>query len=372
MGLLCHKRAQNPLLSSSDIDETYSISKLSENDFNPISLIGKGSFGNIYLVRFNRNKSLYAMKVLSKSLIRQQNQENNTKSERDLMIKINCPFIVNVKYAFQNETKLFLVQEFVQGGDLFFHLHLFPKFSDEKTKFYVIELVMALDFLHKNNMIYRDLKPENILIGIDGHIKITDFGLSKILLNYDKTYTICGTVQYVAPEILGGEGYNESVDWWSLGCIMFEMLTGRFPFRFSKSGKLSLEVYKKPIKFPDYINDNAKDLISKLLDQDPKKRLGNGINGGDDVKAHPYFNGVNWEEAWDKKLNPPYIPKVKNDLDIKYFEKTYTEEPIYNGKMDSLSNDDEEGEIEENYKGFTYVGSCDELKDIVKDSDPEE
>ena len=107
MGLLCHKKAQNPLLSSSDIDETYSISKLSENDFNPISLIGKGSFGNIYLVRFNRNKSLYAMKVLSKSLIRQQNQENNTKSERDLMIKINCPFIVNVKYAFQNETKLF-------------------------------------------------------------------------------------------------------------------------------------------------------------------------------------------------------------------------------------------------------------------------
>ena len=367
MGCLCNKKVQNPLLDPSDISDSYSNSKINEKDFTPIKLIGKGSYGNVFLVRFQKNNKLYAMKVLSKSLLRSQNQENNTKSERNLMVQINCPFIVNIKFAFQNESKLFLVQEFLQGGDLFFHIHSNPKFSNEKAKFYVIELVLAIEFLHKNNMLYRDLKPENILIDIDGHIKLTDFGLSKILSNVEKTYTICGTVQYLAPEILGGEGYNGAVDWWSLGCIMFEMLVGRFPFRFQKDGKINTDVYKRQVRYPSYIDDKAKDLISKLLEIDPNKRLGSAENGWEDVKAHSYFNDVDWDKAKEKKLQPPFIPKVENEEDIKYFEKTFTDEPIYNDNGEALYNDDEE--YEENYKGFTYVaGSYNELKDVANDN----
>ena len=368
MGKLCSKEIQAPLLSESDITDGNSPSKITENDFTPIKLIGKGSYGSVFLVRFKKNNKVYAMKVLSKSLLRTQNQENNTKSERNLMVQINSPFIVNIKFAFQSESKLFLVQEFLQGGDLFFHLHTNPRFSNEKTKFYIIELVLAIEFLHENEMLYRDLKPENILIGIDGHIKLTDFGLSKILSNEEKAYTICGTVQYLAPEIIAGEGYNSSVDWWSLGCIMYEMLVGRFPFKFQKDGKLNIDIYKKPVRYPSFMDEKAQDLISKFLEIDPNKRLGCGENGWKDVKNHKFFDGVNWDDAKEKKLKPPFIPEVQNDEDIKYFEKTFTDEPIYNDKGDALYQD--EDEYEENYNGFTYVsGSCNELKNIAAQVD---
>ncbi len=363
MGSLCNKRSQIPLLDETDLNKSYSIYKINEKDFTPIKLIGKGSYGSVFLVRYKKNNTIYAMKVLLKSLLREQNQENNTKRERDLMVKINCPFIVSVKFAFQNESKLFLVQEFLQGGDLFFHIHTQPKFSNAKAKFYVIELVLAIEYLHKNNMLYRDLKPENILIGADGHIKITDFGLSKMIFEKEKTYTICGTVQYLAPEIIGGEGYNDSVDWWSLGCIMYEMLTGKFPFKYQKE-RLNIEIYKKKVKYPQYIEDNAKDLISKWLENDPNKRLGSGENGWENVKAHPYFNGVNWDDAYNKKLKPPFIPKIDSELDIKYFEDTFTDQPIYDN--DELLYD--ENNFEENYKDFTYISnSLTEMKSLVND-----
>ena len=368
MGHLCHKQSQNPLLDEMDINKSYSsTSKICEKDFTPIKLIGKGSYGNVFLVRYNRNNTLYAMKVLSKSLLRQQNQQKNTKSERNLMVQINCPFIVSVKFAFQNESKLYLVQEFLQGGDLFFHIHTRPRFSHEKTKFYIIELVLAIEFLHKNKMLYRDLKPENILIGADGHIKITDFGLSKIISENEKTYTICGTVQYLAPEILGGQGYNNSVDWWSLGCIMFEMLTCKFPFKYRKE-RLSLDIYKKKVIFPDYVEESARDLISKFLEIDPSKRLGSGENGSENVKAHRYFEGINWVDAYNKKLKPPFIPKIDNEEDIKYFENTFTDQPISDND-ELLYNDNDS---EENYKGFTYVSnSVSELKSLANNDEEE-
>ena len=363
MGSLCNKEAQKPLLSESDINYNFSNSKISEKDFTPIKLIGKGSYGNVFLVRFQKNNQVYAMKVLSKSLLREQSQEINTKTERNLMVQMHSPFIVNIKFAFQNDSKLFLVEEFLQGGDLFFHLHTNPKFSNEKAKFYIVELVLAIEFLHKNNMLYRDLKPENILIGVDGHIKITDFGLSKILPKTDKTYTICRTVRYLAPEILSGEGYNNAVHWWSLGCIMYEMLVGKIPFK-SKNDNLNINVYKKPVRYPQYIDEKAKDLLTKLLEIDPDKRLGNGENGWEDVKSHPYFSDVNWDDAYNKKLKPPFVPKIENETDLKYFENTFTDEPIYNDKGEALYNEDDD-EYEENYKGFTYVtGSCNELKNV--------
>ena len=367
MGSLCNKTLQDPLLLPPNNDESPH-SKISEKDFTKIKLIGKGSYGYVYLVRYNKNNSIYAMKVYKKSDLREKNQENNTKSERNLMTQINFPFIVGVKFAFQTESKLFLVQEFIQGGDLFFHIHSGQKFSAQKTKFYIVEIILALEFLHKNNMIYRDLKPENILVDSKGHIKLTDFGLSKIVQNRDeKSYTICGTMQYLAPEIIGGEGYDESVDWWSLGIIMFEMFTGKLPFKFRFDTEPNLNIYKKKVVYPSWMEENAKDLIINLLNVDPDKRLGSGKNGAENIKRHPFFSDIDWVEALNKKLKPPFIPKIEDETDIKYFEKSLAESPIFSDSSTDLMFKAEENEEEEDYDGFTFVAkSYKELKDMEK------
>ena len=373
MGNLCSKNSQLSSLLPSEISEPQTHTKITEKDFTKIKLIGKGSYGNVYLVRYNKNNGIYAMKVYKKSDLREKNQENNTKSERNLMTQINFPFIVSVKFAFQTESKLFLVQEFIQGGDLFFHIHSGQKFSNQKTKFYVVEILLAVEFLHKNNMIYRDLKPENILIDAKGHIKLTDFGLSKTIeLNMDnKAYTICGTLQYLAPEIIKGEGYNESVDWWSLGIIMFEMLTGRLPFKFKLDGQPDLNIYKKKIVFPSWMEENAKDLIINLLNIDPEKRIGNGINGAENIKKHPFFNDIDWDKALNKELKPPFVPKLDDEIDIKYFEKSLDESPIFSDSSELILNVEENEEVDEDdYDGFTFVAtSYKELKDMENEKE---
>ena len=376
MGNLCPKKKhEEPLVPSEKIPEPENNhSKISENDFTKIKLIGKGSYGNVFLVRYNKNNMIYAMKVYKKSDLREKNQENNTKSERNLLTQINFPFIVEVKFAFQTDSKLFLVQEFIQGGDLFFHIHSGQKFSTQKTKFYLVEIILAIDFLHKNNMIYRDLKPENILIDSKGHIKLTDFGLSKIVTNIEeKSFTICGTLQYIAPEIISGEGYNESVDWWSLGIIMYEMLTGKLPFKFNfdsqeEQEQNDLNIYDKKIKYPSWIEENAKDLINKLLNKDPEKRIGSGKEGAENIKKHPFFSDIDWNKALNKELRPPFIPKIENETDIKYFEKSLVESPVFSDSSLQLVYNTEENEDEDDYDGFTFVAtSYKELKDMGKD-----
>ncbi len=331
------------------------ILKLSYNDFEPLKLLGRGSFGEVLLVRLKANKKLYAMKVLDKKMLKQRKQQIHTKTERDLMVKINCPFIVNIKSAFQDETKLYIVSEFLQGGDLFFHLHekRYTVFPEIKARFYIMELVIALDFLHQNNMIYRDLKPENILLDSQGHVKLTDFGLSKIFENEDdKAYTVCGTPQYLAPEILLRKGYDKAVDWWSLGCVLYEMLYGRLPFKLKKGQKISLNIYKEEIAFDKKISEEAKDLIINLLIFDPKSRLGSGVDGGEKIKNHNFFKGVNWKDVWDRKLEPPFIPNLKSDQDLKYFDSSFTDESV--GSLLGKNSLKERGFSNE-YSGFSYL-----------------
>ena len=331
------------------------ILKLSYNDFEPLKLLGRGSFGEVLLVRLKANKKLYAMKVLDKKMLKQRKQQIHTKTERDLMVKINCPFIVNIKSAFQDETKLYIVSEFLQGGDLFFHLHekRYTVFPEIKARFYIMELVIALDFLHQNNMIYRDLKPENILLDSQGHVKLTDFGLSKIFENEDdKAYTVCGTPQYLAPEILLRKGYDKAVDWWSLGCVLYEMLYGRLPFKLKKGQKISLNIYKEEIAFDKKISEEAKDLIINLLIFDPKSRLGSGVDGGEKIKNHNFFKGVNWKDVWDRKLEPPFVPNLKSDQDLKYFDSSFTDESV--GSLLGKNSLKERGFSNE-YSGFSYL-----------------
>jgi serine/threonine protein kinase len=339
--------------------------KLSFSDFDKLKVLGKGSFGEVLLVQLKANKKYYAMKILIKKQVKLRHQEVHTKAERDLMVRINCPFIVNIKFAFQDNIKLYIITEFMQGGEMFFHLHKEKRFSNEKTRFYIIELILAIEFLHKNKMLYRDLKPENIMIDSNGHIKLTDFGLSKMVKKQkQKVFTICGTPQYLAPEILSDDGYDNSVDWWSLGCVMYEMLVGKAPFRIPKGSYLSADLYKKKITIPEFITDEAKDLISNLLIPNPKKRLGYGPDGAKKIKEHPYFEGINWDDAWNKKLEPPFVPNLRDETDLKYFDKMFTEEKIEGSKVSevpsSIANSD--------YKGFTFVTNSvtTELMDMKK------
>ena len=354
----CEKKKPEKLLdnntsiseSESSAEFDYKNKKLTYKDFKPLKLIGRGSFGEVLLVRMIMNNKLYAMKVLDKKILKSKKQQIHTKTERDLMVKINCPFIVDIKSAFQDEYKLYIVSEFLQGGDLFFHLHEKKKFSEDKAKFYSMELVLALDCLHKDNMIYRDLKPENVLLDSDGHIKLTDFGLSKIFeTEDDKAFTVCGTPQYLAPEVLLRKGYNKSVDWWSFGCLLYEMLTGKLPFNIKKAKNLSINFYKQELNFYN-MSEEAKDLIKKLFIFDPSLRLGS--NNSDDIKNHKFFNNVNWDDVWNKKLQPPFIPKLKSDEDLKYFDSSFTDESI--GSLLS-KNSLKERQLSNDYNGFTYI-----------------
>ena len=341
--------------NNAELEQTINV-KVTFNDFEPLKLLGRGSFGEVLLVRLKANQKVYAMKILSKNLLKIKRQQIHTKTERDLMVKINCPFIVNIKSAFQDIAKLYIVSEFMQGGDMFYHMHdgKIIIFNNDKTRFYIMELVLALEFLHKNNMVYRDLKPENILLDAKGHIKLTDFGLSKILeTESDKAFTICGTPQYLAPEILQKKGYNKAVDWWSLGCVMYEMLTGKIPFAIKRGVKLNMKIYEQGVKYPDHLYKNAKDLIKKLLVIDPNERLGSGPDGSENIKKHPFFKGINWNDAYQRKIKPPFIPKLKNDTDLRYFDTMFTEEPI-NGKQRKYTRD-RDREPSNEYNGFSYV-----------------
>ena len=349
--------------------------KLSYSDFLALKLLGRGSFGEVLLVKLKATGKIYAMKILDKKILKLKNQQNHTKTERDLMVRINSPFIVNIKSAFQDNNNLYLVSEFMQGGDMFFHMHDNQTniFSLEKTKFYVIELILALDSLHKNNMVYRDLKPENILLDSKGHIKLTDFGLSKILEDgEDKAYTLCGTPQYLAPEVLLRKGYDKAVDWWSLGCIMYEMLTGKLPFPFKRGVKLSIKTYEKKIIFPNKMTENAKDLIQKLLVVNPNDRLGSGTDGSESIKKHPFFEEVDWDSAFEKQLDPPFVPKLKDETDLKYFDTMFTEEKV-DGPKRKNTNRDRERSQSNDYEGFTYTAQSveKELNNLANDDEIE-
>ena len=358
MGCCCKRKTSrlsildknNPLLSPEYKNQ---MEHLSYSDFTILRLLGRGSFAKVLLVKRKSNNNLYAMKVLKKDLIQIKNQEDHIKTERMLLANIKSPFIINLYYAFQDEFKLYFITEFMQGGELFFHLHKEGKFNSEKTKFYTIEILLALEDIHNDNMIYRDLKPENILFDKFGHIKLTDFGLSKILDKKNmKAYTICGTPEYLAPEILSNKGYDNSVDFFSLGCLIYEMLSGKSPFKIPNNGIIKMENYLKIPDMPDYFSESEKDIITKLLNSKPKLRLGYGENGIQNIKNHSYFNNVNWVDYRKKKVNPPFIPSIKNDFDLTNFDRQFTlqnvfdDEESHNGISVNVADDE--------YENFTY------------------
>ena len=295
-------------------------------DFSQLKVLGRGAFGKAVLVRLEKNKKLYAMKILKKEIVIKRKQVNHTMTERSLLEKLNHPFIVKLIYAFQDKEKLYFITEFMQGGELFFHLRRNPQYKEKSVKFYMSEILLAIDYMHKNNFIYRDLKPENILIDKYGHIKLTDFGLSKLLDEEEqKTYTLCGTAEYLAPEIIFEKGYDKTCDWFSFGVVLFEMLCGIHPFK-QKKGKFNPQIYKMKIQIPENISKCAKDLIEKLLNSNPRERI--GYNGSEEIMNHEFFKDIDFDKVIIKQYKPPFIPKLDSEGDLRYFDKGFTEENV--------------------------------------------
>ena len=350
MGCCCKKK--NPIyISNKEPLKTEEEQKITQNDFEKLKIIGKGSFGNVYLVRHIKTDKYFAMKVLSKSIIKKREEEDHTITERILLAKLNYPLIVKLHYCFQDKQYLYFVMDLIQGGNLLYHLRRYHRFDDEKTRFYIAEMILILQFLHNNNIMYRDIKPENILIERTGHIKLVDFGLSKIFENNEKMYTICGTSFYLAPELIKKKGYSCDADWWSLGCLMYELLSGSPPFKMEGNDINTLN-FDRPLNMDNCFSEEAKDLINKLLVIDPKKRLGAGKGGIEKLKQHPYFININWEDLEELKVTPPFIPEINDQNDLRYIENAFEENKIEN-------SEDGEGNVD-NYVNFSYYAESSE------------
>lgn len=286
------------------------------NDFIILKLIGTGAFGKVFLVKSKKDNKEYAMKVLTKNKVIKNNQIQNTNTERDLLEKVNHPFVIKLIYAFQDFNRLYIVTDFMSGGDLMYNIKKHNKFSEEKARIYASEILLALNYLHENNIIYRDLKPENILIDNEGHIKLADFGLSRRLKNeiineVDKSkenlaFSICGTKQYLAPEVYLGNGYSKEIDWWSFGIVLYEMLTGKFP---SYYVIIEPELFQKKCR-EQHLSSIAIDLIMRLLTENKDLRL---INA-EEIKTHLFFKDINWNDIEEKRVQVPYIPKNLNKV----------------------------------------------------------
>lgn len=306
------------------------------------------------LVRKKDTQEIYAMKILKKDMLERRNQRFHTKTERDVLAKIKTPFIVQLYYAFQTPEKLYLVMEYLPGGELFYHLRKARRFDESRVVFYAAEITIALEYLHKNNIIYRDLKPENILLDKDGHLKLTDLGLSKegVACGKAKTYTFCGTPEYLAPEIIMGSGHNKAVDWWSLGALIYEMLTGGSPFANANRKQMLKDILVKPAEMKSYFSDEAKSILNQLLCVDPKKRLGSSDIDAGDIKAHPFFRRVNWKNMEERRIKPPFKPEVTSKDDCRNIDKLFLKE----APVDTPTNGSRWGvRGDTNYDGFTYA-----------------
>lgn len=288
--------------------ESNFLTTISPEDFEILEIVGKGNFSKVSKVRYLVDKEIYAMKSCKKSKLKENKQKEHSTNERRILGSISHPFIVNLKFAFQSETKLYLIMEYLSGGELFFHMKKTKYFSEKTAIFYLAQIVCALDFLHENGIIYRDIKPENLVLDKNGYIKLTDFGLSKenIIGNY-MTSTFCGTPEYLSPEMIKGDLYNQSVDIWSLGIIFFEMLIGVPPFFDKNKDKLYKKIYFNDPNFAlnknVVLSDASIDLIKKLLTKNPKSRI--NIKG---VKKHDVFKGFNFEKLMAYELEPPIKP----------------------------------------------------------------
>uniref|UniRef100_A0A665X2X3 protein kinase C n=1 Tax=Echeneis naucrates TaxID=173247 RepID=A0A665X2X3_ECHNA len=373
--LLVHKRChrliprtcQRLMVSISSLDGIDGI-KLSQGfalglgDFDLIRVIGRGSYAKVLLVRLKKNEQMYAMKVVKKELVHDDEDIDWVQTEKHVFEQASTnPFLVGLHSCFQTESRLFLVIEYVNGGDLMFHMQRQRKLPEEHARFYAAEICIALNFLHEKGIIYRDLKLDNVLLDHEGHIKLTDYGMCKEGIRPgDTTSTFCGTPNYIAPEILRGEDYGFSVDWWALGVLMFEMMAGRSPFDIiTDNPDMNTEEYlfqvilEKPIRIPRSLSVKAASVLKGFLNKDPKERLGCQVQTGfTDIKSHTFFRSIDWNQLEKKEVTPPFKPQISDEYGLENFDTQFTNEPV------QLTPDDEDviKRIDQSeFEGFEYI-----------------
>lgn len=346
--------------------------KITIRDYVPIHIIGRGAFGEVRVCREKKTNEIVAIKKIRKDVLVVKNQIIHTRNEQQFLSKVKSPWIVDLKASFQEGDFLYLVMEFLPGGDLMNLLIQKDIFTEEEARFYTAELILSVESIHKLDCIHRDIKPDNILIGKDGHIKLSDFGLAKVSekifdkngqlpsddkKTHKKNFSCVGTANYVAPEVLCKKGYGPEIDWWSVGVIFFEMLCGFAPFCSKETSEVCSKIlnWEKFLAIPKKtkISKEAEDLIFKMV-RGCGTRLGK--NGADEIKKHPFFKGVDWENI--RNTTAPFIPDLKNDYDSSYFEtlEEKKDDPFY-----PVTKSKKRKEVE--YIGYTYKNDEDEEDD---------
>ncbi|CAF1085362.1 unnamed protein product [Rotaria sp. Silwood1] len=332
--------------------------RISPHDFQLLKVLGKGGYGKVFQVRKvsgSHQGEIFAMKVLKKAtIVRNAKDTAHTKAERNILECVKCPFIVDLIYAFQTGGKLYLILEYLSGGELFMQLEREGIFMDDMACFYLSEILLGLEHLHKQGIIYRGeyLKPENILLDAEGHVKLTDFGLCKeSIYEGTQTNTFCGTIEYMAPEILTRSGHGKAVDWWSFGALMYDMLTGAPPFTADDRKRTMDKIIKAKLVIPAYLTIDARELIRNLLRRQVSHRLGSGPEDAEAIKNHPFFRHLNWADVYAKRYDPPYKPILKSDDDVSQFDTKFTKQTPVDSPDDNMLSES----ANQVFLGFTYV-----------------
>jgi len=288
-------------------------------DFKPT--VGTGTFGRVRVVKIKggSDRTPMAIKIMKKSEVIRLKQVEHVRAERQIMAMIEHPFIVNLLTTFQDARRLFMLLEYVNGGELFSHLRKEGRLPNDSARFYSGEIVLAFSYLHSMDIVYRDLKPENLLIDCEGHMKITDFGFAKVV--EERTWTLCGTPEYLAPEIIQSKGHGKPVDWWAVGVLIFEMLAGYPPFYDENPFGIYQKVLAGRIDFPRHFDVKAKDLVKRLLTKEISKRIGCLKGLAEDIKKHKWYKGLDWDLLLNRTIQAPFIPAVKAPDDTSMFDK---------------------------------------------------
>ncbi|KAL4557756.1 hypothetical protein LXL04_035944 [Taraxacum kok-saghyz] len=315
----------------------YKVQSVGLEDFEVMKVVGKGAFGKVFQVRKKDSCEIYAMKVIRKDKILERNQAEYMKAERDILTKIDHPFVVQLRYSFQTKYRLYLVLDFVNGGHLFFQLHRHGLFREDLARIYAAEIVSAVCHLHANGIMHRDLKPENILLDAEGHALLTDFGMAKEFDTNGRSNSLCGTVEYMSPEIILGKGHDKLADWWSVGVLLYEMLTGQPPFRGGNREKIQRKIVKEKMKLPAYLSSEAHSILKALLQKDPSKRLGSGEMGSEEIKRHKWFKIINWKKLEGREIQPSFRPEVAGNHCVANFDKCWTDMPLTESPASSPS-----------------------------------
>lgn len=308
-------------------------------DLEIMRTLGTGAFGRVRIAKVKATGEFIALKSLKKQHIIRTKQVDHVASEHHILRITNHPFLVNLKGFCQDPSYLYFGMEFVPGGDLFTYLRKVGKFDSTQAMLFAGQITLMFEYLHSMNIIYRDLKPENLLIGADGYLKLTDFGFAKIV--EERTYTLCGTPEYIAPEVLLNKGHYKPVDWWTLGVIIYEMLAGIDPFNDDDPMLIYQKILKCKYQFPRNFDSHAKSLVKHLLVMDLSKRYGNLKKKAEDIKRHRWFKNLDWNELVNKNIKMPYVPFVPSSGDTSHFMEypdSYSNAPALTTAHDPFIN----------------------------------